>query len=145
MPEQVNYNGTRPYDKGEKGEDRQKTLPVKALPANQWGLYQMHGNIWEWCLDEWQSNLGISSVFNPVNAGVKSGANYSVDHVLRGGSWLDDGRYCRSAIRGISVADYRNRRSGFRFSLGYELQPVQVGSRFIHKAKKIASKLMNKK
>lgn len=119
-PAQVNYDGNHPYAEAEKGEYRQKTVAVKALPANQWGLYQMHGNVLEWCLDEWQSDLGSSPVLDPVNTGVKSGDEGSVYRVLRGGSWLGRGKNCRSAIRlNDYAAGNRYRFHGFRFSLGH--------------------------
>ncbi len=71
-PEQVNYDGDNPYADGRKGEDRGKTVAVKALSANQWGLYQMHGNVWEWCFDEFQVDLGKTPVSDPVHASYMS-------------------------------------------------------------------------
>ena len=53
--DQANYNGNYPYGDEPKGENRRKTVAVKALPANGWGLYQMHGNVWEWCADRYGS------------------------------------------------------------------------------------------
>ncbi len=54
ITDQVNYYGNSSYKNG--GEYRKKTIAVDALPANQWGLYQMHGNVWEWCEDVWHEN-----------------------------------------------------------------------------------------
>ena len=55
-PEQVNYDGNYPYAGGEKGWYRQETVPVASLPPNPWGLYEMHGNVWEWTQDHWHDN-----------------------------------------------------------------------------------------
>ncbi|MCK5854372.1 MAG: formylglycine-generating enzyme family protein, partial [Sulfurovaceae bacterium] len=70
--DQVNYDGNHPYGGGEKGEYRDKTVAVKALPANQWGLYQMHGNVWEWCQDQWNEDLGSSPVTDPVQTSINT-------------------------------------------------------------------------
>jgi formylglycine-generating enzyme required for sulfatase activity len=48
-PQQVNYNGNYPYGDAEKGLYSEKTVAVKSLLPNDWGLYEMHGNVWEWC------------------------------------------------------------------------------------------------
>lgn len=114
-PEQVNYDGNHPYADGEKGEYREKTVAVKALPANQWGLYQMHGNVWEWCTDEYQQDLGTSPMLNPVSTNINSA--YNMRCVLRGGSWLDRGEDCRSAFRYGHFSDHLHGHDGFRFSL----------------------------
>jgi formylglycine-generating enzyme required for sulfatase activity len=55
-PEQVNYDGNYPYADAEKGLYRGETVPVGSLPANPWGLYEMHGNVFEWAQDVWQAN-----------------------------------------------------------------------------------------
>ena len=110
-PELVNYNGNYPYAGGEKGLDRQTTVPVASLPANPWGLYEMHGNVIEWCAD-WFGDYPAEPQVDP------QGPQTGVYRVLRGGSWLDRGRLVRSALRHWFVAGYRYRRFGFRLALG---------------------------
>jgi formylglycine-generating enzyme len=109
-PELVNYDGNNPYANGKKGLYRGKTIPVKSLPPNQWGLYEMHGNVWEWCQD-WHGDYSKDSAVDPV--GLPSGT----DRVLRGGSWADDGGCTRSALRGGDQPSFRNDDMGFRLVL----------------------------
>ncbi|MFW5488740.1 MAG: formylglycine-generating enzyme family protein [Desulfovibrio sp.] len=110
-PAQVNYDGTRPYADGQEGRFRKKTVPVKALECNQWGLYQMHGNVWEWCQD-WYGEYPTSSVVDPF--GADSGEN----RLIRGGCWIRYGGSVRSAYRGRFDPGFRYVITGFRFSLG---------------------------
>jgi formylglycine-generating enzyme len=121
-PEQVNYNGNYPYAGGKEGLYRKKTVPVKSLPLNPWGLFEMHGNVWEWCSDWFVSDYPTESVVDPE--GPPSGAS----RVLRGGSWDDFGRYVRSAHRIRHQPGYRS-AVGFRLSLGQVASTWQVTSR----------------
>jgi formylglycine-generating enzyme required for sulfatase activity len=110
-PEQVNYHGEYPYADGKKGLYRKKTVPVKSFPANPWGLYEMHGNIWEWCHD-WFGDYPAEPVADP--AGAETGSR----RVLRGGSWRHNGGDVRSARRYWFTPDFRNVYIGFRFAPG---------------------------
>jgi len=109
-PEKINYNGNYPYARGAKGLYRQKTVPVKSLPANRWGLYEMHGNVWEWCAD-WYGDYAPSPAIDPV------GPFEGSDRVLRGGSWCDSGRLVRSADRDRNVPAFRLGSIGFRLAI----------------------------
>ena len=79
-PEQANYNGNRPYVDGDKGQDRKETVPVKEFEPNPWGLYQVHGNVLEWC-EDWYGEYTLEAVVNP--RGAESGGR----RVYRGGGW----------------------------------------------------------
>jgi formylglycine-generating enzyme required for sulfatase activity len=105
-PQQINYDGSWPYE-GNAGVFRNKTIPVKELPPNKWGLHQMHGNVWEWCQDRYGRYPTESSV-DP------QGDAKSTDRVIRGGSWYNKGLYCRSAHRRSRSQTYRSNDVGFR-------------------------------
>jgi len=110
-PDLVNYDGNYPYAGGEKGLYRQKTVPVASLPANPWGLYEMHGNVWEWCAD-WYGAYPTEPQVNP------QGPQTGDDRVLRGGSWSSYGRFVRSADRSGDEPGDRYLNIGFRLALG---------------------------
>jgi eukaryotic-like serine/threonine-protein kinase len=109
----VNYDGNYTYGKAAKGEYRKRTTVVGSFPANLFGLYDMHGNLWEWCLDEWLDNYQ-----NAPDDGSARGDITSIDkskvHVVRGGSWNLNPRYCRSAHRSGSDFDNPDGDIGFR-------------------------------
>ena len=111
----INFNGNYPYDKGKKCEYRGCTVDVSALPCNKWGLYQMHGNVWEWCFDFFDDHLKGLQVDPP---GLKVGTL----RVLRGGSWFNVGRDIRSARRIAFGPEVRDVNTSLRLALGHELR-----------------------
>ena len=114
-PEQVNYDGNHPYVGGKMGQDRQQTVPVQSLPPNAWGLYEMHGNVWEWVQDAWHGSYegaptdGIAWVQGRAGA-TDTGAS----RVVRGGSWGIYAGVCRSAYRYNFQPGGRSINAGFR-------------------------------
>ena len=112
--EQANYDGNFPYNNGAKGKYRQTTVPVKSFTPNPWGLYQVHGNVWEWCQDQYQHGpLSEAPVENLK--GPKDGAK----RVLRGGSWISDGHWLRCAFGRNGLPDRRGRNYGLRLAVGF--------------------------
>ncbi len=112
-PSIVNYNGGHPYGQAQRGEFRQQITPVAKFPPNLFGLYDMHGNLWEWCLDEWFDNYNGASTTGAARGDLDVRARNSL-RVVRGGSWFSDGQICRSASRLGLVGTFRHQYYGLR-------------------------------
>jgi formylglycine-generating enzyme required for sulfatase activity len=115
-PELANYDGRSTYDKGPKGKYVEKTTPVGQYPPNAWGLYDMHGQVWQWCMDKWHD------IYRDKPQELKQDGHISwllndkgiERRTLRGGSWSSSPRICRSAIRDDYHPDVRDFNGGFR-------------------------------
>ena len=120
--DQVNFNGRYPYNNSERSKYRQKTVPVASLPRNAWGLYEMHGNVWEWCMDAYTRYVydpqTMSIAMDPCIHSYDEAAN----RVMRGGSWLLNARLCRSAYRSNWRPSIRDSGIGFRLVSGQKLR-----------------------
>jgi formylglycine-generating enzyme required for sulfatase activity len=108
----ANYNGNYTYGQGQKGEYREKTTEVGKFPANPFGLYDMCGNVREWCEDGWHENY--------INAPIDGSAwtSLSSKRMMRGGSWCSNPENCRSAFRFYYDAGFGNDYGGFRVVCG---------------------------
>jgi formylglycine-generating enzyme required for sulfatase activity len=95
--ELANYDRNYTYGEGKKGVYREQTTDVASFPANAWGLHDMHGNVWEWCLDQWHASYNGAP--QDGSAWVDQDVNNDNKRLLRGGSWLLHPGNCRSASR----------------------------------------------
>jgi formylglycine-generating enzyme required for sulfatase activity len=98
------------YGAGKKGEDREETTDVGQFPGNEWCLHDMHGNVWEWCEDDWHSSYEGA----PTDGSAWLEENNTKNKLLRGGSWSGLPRDCRSAYRSNVSRDGRYNDVGFR-------------------------------
>jgi len=93
------------------GNSNKQTHPVAQKQPNDWGLYDMHGNVWEWCQDWYDKDYPTGNVTDPTGPSSGSG------RVYRGGGWYYVAGYCRSAVRDGSLPDSRYHYLGFRLAL----------------------------
>ena len=108
----ANYNGNYTYGQEPKGVYRRETTEVGSFGvANNFGLYDMHGNVWEWCQDNWHSNYEGAPIDGSAWLGIEKNTN---TRLLRGGSWFNLPGYCRSACRDYNLLAYYNLGIGFR-------------------------------
>lgn len=128
LSQQVNCVGNA-WGNGKEGKLRGQTVAVKALPANAWGLFQMHGNVWEWCADQWRQ-YGGSAVLDPglaqalaLGLGIRAvAASHTTGaakakRIMRGGGWGHYARAVRSACRAQRELVMQDVDLGFRLVL----------------------------
>ena len=113
----ANFIGKQEYDAATgtvintKGIDIDKPTIVGSYAPNAWGLYDMHGNLWEWCLDYWGDAPPGGNVVDPF------GPVTGTDRVVRGGCWYTSARVCRSSYRGRGNPVFKGNETGFRIVL----------------------------
>jgi len=115
----VNYNGEYFYGSGIRGEYREKTTEVGKFPANEFGLCDMHGNIWEWCEDDWHEN------YEDTRTNIRDwSSEQSSKKAIRGGCWANSPSICRSANRRYTNRNFRYNYIGFRVICNIPMTPL---------------------
>jgi uncharacterized protein (TIGR02996 family) len=114
---QANFDGQQPYGGARRGRSLRRTSRVGSYPPNAFGLYDMHGNVWEWCHDWFDIH------YYPVSPSRDPrGSEHSDERVLRGGSFFYIGSSCRAAIRFGRPIDERSNLDGFRVAMNVPLE-----------------------
>lgn len=108
---QANFNGEFPYGAAPKGVYRKKTLPVGSFPANEYGVYDIHGNVYEWVQDCWSPNHENA----PRDGRARTDGDCKY-RIMRGGSWVTYGYQMRASKRLRYTQDYRYNDYGFRIA-----------------------------
>lgn len=117
----ANYNGNNAYGRVIQDVYRDETTPIGYFGvANAFGLYEMHGNVWEWCMDHWHENYEGA----PSDGTAWLSGDETISQVVRGGSWLNPPRSCRSALRYRYNQDYRIFDLGFRVACSTTSSPA---------------------
>jgi uncharacterized protein (TIGR02996 family) len=115
--QQANCDGNYPYNTDAKGPYLERTTAVGSYAANAWGLHDMHGNVWQWCEDDYVPTYYANSpIKDPLNVNKPRLAR----RVLRGGSWYLNPTYCRAARRLGYAPEDRRDNSGFRVCLSLD-------------------------
>ena len=109
-PLQANFRGGDPYNTEASKDFLAKTMPVGTYPPNAWGLYEMHGNVNEWCMDIY-GEFSSEPAINPT------GAEAGPHRICRGGNWADLDAFIYSAVRGLSNPKHANFQLGFRLAM----------------------------
>jgi formylglycine-generating enzyme required for sulfatase activity/Flp pilus assembly protein TadD len=110
----ANYDGTSAYGFGALGEYRSQTLPICNFPVgNPFGLFDMHGQVWEWCADYWHDNYQGA----PTNGEIWHAGGDDEFRIVRGGSWFNIPSRCRAAVRGKYSPDVWLDQIGFRIMM----------------------------
>jgi formylglycine-generating enzyme required for sulfatase activity len=110
----ANYNGKDPYGRGDKGAESKNTTAVNKFPPNAFGLYDLHGNVWEWCQDHDRGDY----IKAPTNgsAWLIDTAVRNARRIARGGNFHFSAHQCRSASRYGLYSDYHDFTTGFRIA-----------------------------
>ncbi|MDD3470424.1 MAG: formylglycine-generating enzyme family protein [Thermoguttaceae bacterium] len=106
--EQANMDGREPYGTDQAGPFLNRPTDVASYTSNAWGIFDMHGNVWEWCADGWANDLGTAAVTDPFTA------TENILRVDRGGSFDNIPALCRSAHRGSYEKHRHSGYVGFR-------------------------------
>ncbi len=109
--EQANFNGEFPYGAAAKGVYRRKTVPVGSFPANEYGVFDIHGNVYEWVEDCWSPNHENA----PKDGRARKDGDCKF-RIMRGGSWVTHGYQMRASKRLRYTQDYRYDDYGFRLA-----------------------------
>jgi formylglycine-generating enzyme required for sulfatase activity len=123
--EQANYAGERVYGNGKKGVDRERPTPVGSFPPSAFGLYDMHGNVWQWCQDWYDKDYYRNS---PKTDPVNEAPGKLKSRVLRGGSWHNSPSEARAAARFLAPPGLRNWNYGFRVVAAFSAAEEKTNS-----------------